>query len=445
MLTAAVSTMLSVAPPAASRVRVEEEPHWWGEARYSCTATGSFVNEQQITCVEYDETGDLIALGDRRGHVTILKDKKAMASFKSHDPDFDYLKSQEIEEKINKVKFCRPVNNAHFLLSTNDKTIKLWKIAERDLESVSQDRSHRELKFPKVTKVGRVMSAWQRRVYANAHAFHIHSISVNSDGETFASSDDLRVNLWKLDVSTRAFNVLDLKPAAMDDLAEIITCMSFHPVDCNALMYASSKGTLKLFDLRRAARCVAPAVLLADDSGERNFYLEAGASVRDARFAGDRYVVSRDFLRLKVWDLRKPQRPVTAVAINDHLKSRLADLYESELIFDKFECCATSNSDAIVTGTYSNTCSVFDSKGRLDITLPATYKRHDAPGGHIPLANTAAFEVIDFEKRLLHLAAHPRRPALALAAHDTCYFFDLHNHLAQTTQNGGASTTTPDS
>ena len=41
------------------------------------------------------------------------------AEFQSHEPEFDYLKSLEIEEKINQITFCRPVNGAIFLLSTN--------------------------------------------------------------------------------------------------------------------------------------------------------------------------------------------------------------------------------------------------------------------------------------------------------------------------------------
>ena len=42
---------------------------------------------------------------------------------------FDYLKSLEIEEKINKIRWCQTANGALFLLSTNDKTIKFWKVS----------------------------------------------------------------------------------------------------------------------------------------------------------------------------------------------------------------------------------------------------------------------------------------------------------------------------
>lgn len=53
-----------------------------------------------------------------------------LTEFQSHEPEFDYLKSLEIEEKINKVRWvkgrCSP--RCHLLLTTNDKTVKLWKV-----------------------------------------------------------------------------------------------------------------------------------------------------------------------------------------------------------------------------------------------------------------------------------------------------------------------------
>jgi len=42
---------------------------------------------------------------------------------------FDYLKSLEIEEKINKIRWCHISHGSSFLLSTNDKTVKLWKVS----------------------------------------------------------------------------------------------------------------------------------------------------------------------------------------------------------------------------------------------------------------------------------------------------------------------------
>jgi len=44
---------------------------------------------------------------------------KVYCTFQSHEPEFDYLKSLEIEEKINTLQWLRQSNPAHFLLTTN--------------------------------------------------------------------------------------------------------------------------------------------------------------------------------------------------------------------------------------------------------------------------------------------------------------------------------------
>lgn len=111
------------------------------------------------------------------------------------------------------------------------------------------------LKLPRMTHHDTVVAAVPRRTYANAHAYHINSISVNSDGETFISSDDLRVNLWNLNIQDQSFNIVDIKPANMEELTEVITAAEFHPTSCNWFMYASSKGTIKLADMRQRALC----------------------------------------------------------------------------------------------------------------------------------------------------------------------------------------------
>jgi hypothetical protein len=43
----------------------------------------------------------------------------------------------------------------------------------------------------------------------------------HSDGETFVSADDLRINLWNLEISNQSFNIVDVKPTNMEDLTGI--------------------------------------------------------------------------------------------------------------------------------------------------------------------------------------------------------------------------------
>jgi serine/threonine-protein phosphatase 2A regulatory subunit B len=60
--------------------------------------------------------------------------------------------------------------------------------------------------LPKLVDREPIIAATPRRIYSNAHAYHIHSVSLNSDEETFLSADDLRVNLWNLNNTEQSFS-----------------------------------------------------------------------------------------------------------------------------------------------------------------------------------------------------------------------------------------------
>ncbi|CAN6456973.1 unnamed protein product [Victoria cruziana] len=340
-------------------------------------AAGEEVQEVDIiSAIEFDKSGDHLATGDRGGRVVLfertdVKDHHSQrelermdypinrhpefrykTEFQSHEPEFDYLKSLEIEEKINKIRWCQTANGALFLLSTNDKTIKYWKVQEKKVKKIcdmnvdpsiavgngslagsSTSSPSRKMYLPNggcsegpynflnndlVFPVGGIPSlrlpvvvasnetslvARCRRVYAHAHDYHINSISNNSDGETFISADDLRINLWNLEISNQSFNIVDVKPANMEDLTEVITSAEFHPIHCNTLAYSSSKGSIRLIDLRQSALCDTHAKLFEEHEApsSRSFFTEIIASISDIKFAKDgRYILSRDYMTLKV-------------------------------------------------------------------------------------------------------------------------------------------------
>jgi serine/threonine-protein phosphatase 2A regulatory subunit B len=104
------------------------------------------------------------------------------------------------------------------LTDTSDKTIKLWKVFDKQIKVVAEN-NHSDgvmqgggsngqppLRLPRMTTHDSITAAVPRKVYANAHAYHINSISVNSDGETYISADDLRINLWNLNISDQSFS-----------------------------------------------------------------------------------------------------------------------------------------------------------------------------------------------------------------------------------------------
>ncbi|KAJ9190307.1 hypothetical protein P3X46_001523 [Hevea brasiliensis] len=473
-----------------------------------------------ISAIEFDKSGDHLATGDRGGRVVLFertdtkdpggsrRDLERMdypisrhpefrykTEFQSHEPEFDYLKSLEIEEKINKIRWCQTANGALFLLSTNDKTIKFWKVQEKKIKKISDmnvdpskavsngsvasssnsnsakqylanggwpEKSYgcpsNDFTFPPggisslrlpvvVTSNETSLVARCRRVYAHAHDYHINSISNNSDGETFISADDLRINLWNLEISNQSFNIVDVKPANMEDLTEVITSAEFHPNHCNMLAYSSSRGSIRLIDLRQSALCDSHAKLFEEQEapGSRSFFTEIIASISDIKFAKDgRHILSRDYMTLKLWDVNMDSGPVATFQVHEHLRPKLCDLYENDSIFDKFECCLSGDGLRVATGSYSNLFRVFGcgpgsaeattleaSKNpmRRQVQTPSRPSRSlssitrvvrrgaESPGVD---ANGNSF---DFTTKLLHLAWHPTENSIACAAANSLYMY----------------------
>ena len=70
-------------------------------------------------------------------------------------------------------------------------------------------------------------------------------------------------------------------------------------------------------------------------------------------FSNDgRYIIARDYLTLKIWDINMESRPVRTISIHEHLRPILCDLYESDSIFDKFEVAYSGDGNKILTGSY---------------------------------------------------------------------------------------------
>ncbi|GMJ07597.1 hypothetical protein like AT1G17720 [Hibiscus trionum] len=179
----------------------------------------------------------------------------------------------------------------------------------------------------------------------HAHDYHINYIPNNSDGETFISADDLRINLWNLEISSQSFNIVDVKPANMEDLTEVITSAEFHPTHCNMLAYSSSKGSIRLMDMRLSALCDRHTKLFVEQEapGSRSFFTDIIASISEIKFAKDgRHMLSRDYLTLKLWDINM-----------DSDLSIFVICMKNDFIFDKFECCLSGDGLRVATGSYS--------------------------------------------------------------------------------------------
>ncbi|XP_065184028.1 serine/threonine-protein phosphatase 2A 55 kDa regulatory subunit B alpha isoform-like [Sycon ciliatum] len=411
-----------------------------------------------ISTLEFNETGSLLATGDKGGRVVIFQrdyesggdaDFSVYSAFQSHESEFDYLKSQEIEEKINKIKWLKQCNASNFLLATNDKTIKLWKILERsqqpvDFNNVAEDPSRRitSLRVPKYQTAPLTVEAIERRTYANAHAYHINSVSLNTDVATFLSADDLRINLWNVENNKECFNIVDIKPQNMEELTEVITSCEFHPLKSHELVYSVSKGSIRMCDMRSQALCDSHAKLyeVPEDPANKSFFSEIVSSISDVKYSHDgRYIMARDYMTVKLWDVNMESKPVQTFEVHDYLQGQLCSLYENDFIFDKFECCWSCDDNHLLTGTYNNFFRVFNRQTGEHQCLEASREiaRPDFPLKHRKViagsTNTKRkkdefnLESMDYSKKVLHATWHPREDILAIAATNNLYIFRSKN------------------
>ncbi|XP_022883604.1 serine/threonine protein phosphatase 2A 55 kDa regulatory subunit B beta isoform-like [Olea europaea var. sylvestris] len=453
-----------------------------------------------ISAIEFDKSGDHLATGDRGGRVVLFertdakehggnrKDLERMdypgtrhpefhykTEFQSHEPEFDYLKSLEIEEKINKIRWCQTANGAVFLLSTNDKTIKFWKVQEKKVKKICEanvdplkgaingsiasssissspnqhianggylDQSLNclkndtsflpagipSLRLPVAASNEIKLVARCRRTYTHAHDYHINSISNNRHGYPYFMSivNDYQFFMY--------FEFL------FETFLKVGRLRIFHVVSLLVrLLFYLYKRNVDILFICSFEEQEAP--------GSRSFFTEIIASVSDIKFARDgRYILSRDYMTLKLWDINMDSGPVSTFQVHEYLRPKLCDLYESDSIFDKFECCLSGDGLRVATGSYSNLFRVFGcaassteattleaSKNPMrrqvqtpsrttSRSLSSSISRVVKRGSESPVvdANGNSF---DFTSKLLHLAWHPTENSIACAAANSLYMY----------------------
>ncbi|KAF5918139.1 hypothetical protein HPG69_018480 [Diceros bicornis minor] len=126
-----------------------------------------------ISAVEFYHSGELLATGDKGGREQENKiqshskgEYNVYSTFQRHEPEFDYLKCSEIEEKINKI-IKKDKNQDRYNLKKEDKRY-------RDITIVTI------LRVPVFRPMDLMVEASPQRIFANSHTHHSHSISINS-------------------------------------------------------------------------------------------------------------------------------------------------------------------------------------------------------------------------------------------------------------------------
>lgn len=401
------------------------------------------VNEVDIlSSIAFSKDGRFLASGDRGGRVVVFErngsgscDYRYATEIQSHDCEFDYLKSVFIEERIGKLRWCDSINGHQFLLAANEKCIKLWKFTPP-----RQHFAAGEGEF----------SVCNKQTFPSVHAYHINSLSLSCDGETFLSGDDLRINIWNLNHPNTAFTILDTKPPQLEQMTEVLTTAEFHPSSSFKFTWGTSRGALKVADLRSRCTVSKPSIVMACDAekewGSIFGEMLQGISSFTQSSDGNR-IIARDFMTLITWDVRSPLAPVRRYPVHEYLTKKLCDLYETENIYDKFDLCASADGTQALTGSYGNNFFIYDCTNDSAIPFeahrPALKRRLAAKGSDTSVkftsnpessayrlfspVNHSIFPAISdsfcTERKVLHAAWHPQENVVAVAATNMLYIF----------------------
>ena len=186
-----------------------------------------------------------------------------------------------------------------------------------------------------------------------------------------------------------------------------------------------------------------------EDPSARSFFSEIISSISDVRFSHDgRYILSRDYLTVKIWDVKMDSKPVKTIPIHEHLRPRLCDTYENDSIFDKFEVVFSGDGKNVMTGSYNNNFMIYPSEEGKDtevvlqadksafkakkVGIPTPMNSATSPGAgkdgkkgsraNSPAGQGARMkketdaDQIDFNKKILHMSWHPFEDSIAIAA-----------------------------
>ncbi len=479
----------------------------FGDRREICSPE----DEDYITTLSFDRTGDYLSVGDRSGRLVFFKyvsnnllenfeedsvilekshnlkykrisskdfsskgsfnpvEFEYLFDFQSHLQEFDYMKSEEIDQKINFIKWMHNNGPQLNVISANSKTIKLWKISSKISKKASlvlnsirgvtktsskvwMDASYKNnfmessirnnidtsVKGMEKSSIGseseQLFKPSLKQEFFKLHKYAINSISLTQNDEFMLTSDDLKIYLWSLTNPNTPYNIINKTPFDMVDLSEVITCSSLSKKNDNLFLFGTSTGAINLGDMRIAGVCDRKCTQFKSKkikNKETAFFTDILASISSCEFNPDEnHIIGRDYLNLKIWDVRNTKEPLLTIPLQNEIKNHLCKLYENDGIFDKFKVSVNKNWEMAVSGMYNDSFHVLNLKtaenhqinilNNDEINVQKLLIGEDATGnGNDNVKNPK----INFNNKILQCEFHPKKNCFALACLNCLYIF----------------------
>jgi serine/threonine-protein phosphatase 2A regulatory subunit B len=141
--------------------------------------------------------------------------------------------------------------------------------------------------------------------------------------------------------------------------------------------------------------------------------------------------MSRDYLGLKLWDLRATShKPTAGYYVCDYLEKNLCNLYEEDSIYDKFFMDMSPCGKYALTGNYNKNAHIIDIAGTNNVTFQANF---DMKIGKVQ-AKTRKYNekkklsaldssTIDFKKKVLNGCWSPKDNIVACGFRNCLFLY----------------------
>ncbi|EPY19062.1 protein phosphatase 2 (formerly 2A), regulatory subunit B [Strigomonas culicis] len=304
----------------------------------------------------------------------------------------DPLNNVEVTPNVTAMSFLSQVSSVPFLLTANEKVPKLYKIFPSVRESVEPFKMVDQLEASSVgplTAPSRGSTVAMKMVtkYALNHEYNINSLCPLSDSEQFVSADDLTMQLWCTEYPDMCIETYNLRPSGEEEAREAIRTVRNFPHEPFLLFVATSAGNVRVIDMRQSLKWInqAPQIFFNPPREADGTFDHVTHSLCDCALSPcSRYIAGRDFMTVCLWDVRSatggsatmaassPRRkrdsflpdsnsfqPVRVWELHPHLRDDFETLYQSDLLFERFDI-AFLNRTHVGTGGFSSSLYTID-------------------------------------------------------------------------------------
>ena len=224
------------------------------------------------------------------------------------------------------------------MLASSARNVKLFALKEKNIDkqvtATKMLEKGKGLMIPKPKTISSSKQGKHLATYKSCKEDKLHSISMAHDRENFITADEARVDLWNIEkTNDTVYSLVDYERRHSTFEDERITSAKFNQNSGCSFLYTTSTGKINICDLReRSDFHSRPSLQLEvgfKNNGLRSHVFNKWVDcVSEAKFVpGTTQVVSRDYMSVKLWDLRSASsynsKPLYSAQVTDYMERHL--------------------------------------------------------------------------------------------------------------------------